>query len=154
MIVRTMRPEEIDLNVNLFRQYADEASETNPALGAQYDENSVIQSIRNRVIAPDACWFSLLDNARPVGFISASLTQAPWNFEILYAHIEMIYVLKEKRSMDAFRKLTTAIEEWALSMDATNITAGDIGIDPERSKRVYTSVGFTEGCFMTKEIDL
>lgn len=154
MIVRTMRPEEIDLNVNLFRQYADEAGETNPALGAQYDENSVVSSIRSRLIAPDACWFSLLDNNRPVGFISGALTQAPWNFDILYAHIEMIYVLKEKRSMDAFRRLVDEFQDWAVAMDATSITAGDIGIDPERTKRVYTSIGFTEGCFMTKEIDL
>jgi hypothetical protein len=154
MIVRTMRPEEIDLNVNLFRQYADEAGETNPALGAQYDENSVVSSIRSRLIAPDACWFSLLDNNRPVGFISGGLTQAPWNDQILYAHIEMIYVLKEKRSMDAFRRLVDEFQDWAVAMDATSITAGDIGIDPERTKRVYTSIGFTEGCFMTKEIDL
>lgn len=149
-----MRPEEIDLNVNLFRQYAEEASETNPTLGAQYDEQSVITSIRQRNINPEYCWFSLLDNGRPVGFISGAVTQAPWNLDIIYAHIEMIYVLKEKRSIDAFRRLVTAFEEWAVNMDAVEITAGDIGVNPERSKRVYESIGFKEGCFMTREIEV
>ena len=152
MIVRKMRPEEIDLNVNLFRQYADEAKETNPTLGNQYDENSVITSIRQRNINPEYCWFSLIDNARPVGFISGAITQAPWNLDIIYAHIEMIYVLKEKRNIDNFRRLVDTFEEWAINMDAVEITAGDAGINPERSKKIYESIGFKEGCLMTREI--
>ena len=50
MIVRKMRPEELDVTINLFRYYAGEAAEDNPALGAEFDEDSVIESIRNRNI--------------------------------------------------------------------------------------------------------
>lgn len=147
-----MRPEELDSNVNLFRQYADEASETNPKLGAQFDKNSVITSIRTRTIHPEYCWLNLLEGTRPVGFISGALTQAPWNDEVLFAHIEMIYVLDSHRNINNFKQLLGGFEEWAKNMGASQLTAGDIGVNPKRSQTLYKSIGFEEGCFMTKEI--
>lgn len=152
MIVRHMRPDEIDLNINLARQYAEEAAETVPEIGEQYDRNSVVSTVRLRTINPHYCWLSLLDNTRPVGFVSGTITQAPWNDEVIWGHIELIYVLESHRNIDAFRKLTDAFEDWAIELGAQKITAGDIGMNPERSKALYKSIGFTEGCFLTREI--
>jgi len=148
-----MRPEEIDVTVNLFRYYAQEAGQSDPELGAEFDADSVIESIRHRNIHPEYVWFNAYDGTRPVGFISACLTQAPWNKEIYYAHIELIYMLESHRSMDAFRKLVQQVEEWGRAYNIQKITAGDIGINVERSKKLYAHLGFKEGCWMDKDIE-
>jgi GNAT superfamily N-acetyltransferase len=153
MIVRKMRPEELDVTINLFRYYAGEAAEDNPALGAEFDEDSVIESIRSRNIHPEYVWFNAYEGLRPVGFISACITQAPWNKDITYCHIELIFMLKSHRNMTAFKQLINAVEEWGRDFDIQQITAGDIGINPERTRKVYEGVGFKSGCWMSKEVE-
>jgi GNAT superfamily N-acetyltransferase len=153
MIVRKMRPEEIDVTVNLFRYYAAEAGESDPELGAEFDSDSVIDSIRQRNIHPEYVWFNAYDNGRPVGFISACITQAPWNQEIFYAHIELIFMLQSHRNMDNFKRLVEQVEEWARMHNAQKLTAGDIGINVDRTKKIYSHLGFSEGCWMDKELE-
>jgi|TARA_R110000822_G_scaffold190302_3_gene329094 GNAT superfamily N-acetyltransferase len=147
-----MRPEEIDVNVNLWRQYYIEASDAVSAIQDTWDQGSIVDSIRHRTIHPEFCYFNIFDNARPIGFITGAVTQAAWNHEIFYGHVEYIYVLEEKRSMRVFQQLIDEFETWAKGFGATQITAGDIGINPERTRKLYQSIGFKEGCFMSKEI--
>jgi len=153
MIVRKMRPEEIDVTINLFRYYANEAANNNPELGAEFDEDSVIETIRTRNIHPEYVWFNAYEGTRPVGFISAGVTQAPWNKEILYAHIELIYMLESHRNMDTFRQMVDQVEQWAKNYGAQKITAGDIGVNPDRTRKVYQHLGFNESCFMDKDLE-
>lgn len=153
MIVRKMRPEEIDVTINLFRYYAKEAADNTPELGAEFDENSVIETIRQRNIHPEYIWFNAYEGTRPVGFISACVTQAPWNKEVFYAHIELIFILESHRNMNTFKQLVKSVEEWAKTFDAQKLTAGDIGVNPERTRRVYEGLGFDENCFMSKDLE-
>ena len=153
MICRRMQTEELNATITLFRYYAGEAHKFNEELGDEFDENSVIESIRARNIHPEYIWFNLYDNNRPVGFVSACITQAPWNKEIHYAHIEMIFILESHRNMDNFKMLLKNVEEWARMFGAQKITGGDIGINPDRTKKVYNHLGFDESCFMSKELE-
>jgi plasmid maintenance system antidote protein VapI len=54
--------------------------------------------------------------------------------------------------MDNFRDLLQQFEAWARSIKAQNITAGDIGINPERTQRLYEHFGFKPGVWMNKEL--
>lgn len=153
MIVRKMRPEEIDVTINLCHYYCEEASEKNPYIREEFDDNSVINLIRNRTITDSFFWFNAYDGTRPVGFVSGTMTTPQWNENIVYAHIDLIYMLKSHRNIQAFKQLVNAVEEWGAIFDCQKITAGDIGIDIERSRRLYESIGFKEALWMTKDIE-
>jgi hypothetical protein len=54
--------------------------------------------------------------------------------------------------MDNFRELLNKAEEWARTVGATEITAGDIGINPERTQKLYSHFDFKPGVWMGKEL--
>lgn len=153
MIVRKIRPEEIDVTINLCKYYATEASELNPEIGEQFDHDSVINLIRGRTAQDSFFWFNAFEGQRPVGFVSGTMTTPQWNENIVYAHIDLIYVLKEHRNINTFKQLIAHVEEWGAIFDCKKITAGDIGIDVERSRKLYESVGFKEALWMYKDIE-
>ena len=82
------------------------------------------------------------------------MTTPQWNENIVYAHIDLIFVLKEHRNMQSFKQLINQVEEWGAIFDVQKITAGDIGIDVERSRKLYESIGFSEALWMYKDIKL
>ena len=147
MIVRTMLSHELDVTVNLCGYYADEAGIEN------YDENSVIETVKNHTIRNEYFWFNAYEGQRPVGLVAGALTQAPWNKEEIYLHIELIYLLEGNRTFSNFKLLLDKVEELARTVKAVKITAGDIGIDIERSKKLYSHFDFKEALWMTKEIN-
>jgi GNAT superfamily N-acetyltransferase len=152
MIVRQMQPREFDMTVNLFGYYRDEAVESMPKIADEYDENSVIDTIKTFASKWDHIWFNAYDNTRPVGFIAGYASACPWNNEILDANIAFIYLLDSHKNMDNFRELLSQFEAWARTIKAQNITAGDIGINPERTQKLYEHFGFKPGVWMGKEL--
>lgn len=154
MIVRRMQPQEFDVTVNLFNYYKMEAIESLPEIEEQYDEDSVINTIRTYNTYNEYIWFNAYDGQRPVGLIAGCITALPWNRDLLVAHIDMIYMLESHRSMTNLKQLYNTFEEWALTCKCIKVTAGDIGINPERTKKIYESLGFKPGVFMIKEFDL
>jgi len=152
MIVRKMRPEEFNSTINLFGYYRDEAIESLPRIADEYDENSVLETIRKYATKYEYCWFNAIDNQRPVGFVAGYFTACPWNKSIISANIVFIYLLPSHRNMDNFRELLKSFEEWARMGKATELTAGDIGIDPERTQRLFEYFDFKPGVWMGKEL--
>lgn len=152
MIVRKMNPAEFESTMILFGYYRDEAILALPKIEEEYDENSVIDTIRTYSSNIDYCWFNAYDNSRPVGFIAGYASACPWNKKIIDANIAFIYLLDSHRTMDNFRELMTRFEEWAKTIEASNITAGDIGINPERTQKLYEHFGFKRGVWMGKEL--
>ena len=152
MIVRQMQPREFDMTVNLFGYYRDEAILTMPKIADEYDENSVIDTIKTFASKWDHIWLNAYDNQRPVGFIAGYASACPWNSNILDANIAFIYLLDSHKNMDNFRELLTQFEGWAKTIKAQNITAGDIGINPERTQKLYEHFGFKPGVWMGKEL--
>lgn len=152
MIVRQMQPREFDMTVNLFGYYRDEAILTMPKIADEYDENSVIDTIKTFASKWDHIWLNAYDNQRPVGFIAGYASACPWNSNILDANIAFIYLLDSHKNMDNFRELMSQFEGWARTIKAQNITAGDIGINPERTEKLYEHFGFKPGVWMGKEL--
>lgn len=152
MIVRKPQPTEFDSTVNLFHYYRDEAIESLPEIEQQYDENSMIQTIRMFMSHYEYIWFNAYENSRPVGFIAGYITQCPWNLKRLECNIAFIYLLESHRNMDNFRLLIKEFEAWARSVKASAVTAGDIGINPARTQRLYEHFGYKPGVWMGKEL--
>jgi GNAT superfamily N-acetyltransferase len=62
-------------------------------------------------------------------------------------------MLQSHRNLSNAKQLVNKFEEWARSLGAVKLSAGDIGIDPERTRVFYEQVGFREtGCSLSKEL--
>lgn len=152
MILRRINPHEFDSTVVLFRYYYGEAEESIPSMVDDYDENSVIDTIRLFSSNVNYCWYNMYDNNRPVGFVAAMASEYLWNKSIIDAHIAFIYLLPSHRNMDNFRAMMQEIEGWGRMIGARRITGGDIGINPERTRKLYEHFGFKSGVWLGKEI--
>jgi len=148
MIIKAVDATNIDATMVLCEYYREEADISDD----DYDHNSVLETIKTRSIHPEYCWFNLYEGQRPVGFISGCLTQAPWNNKILYAHIELVFILESHRNLDNFKMLIDAFTKWAKQFKVVDITAGDIGINVDRTRKLYEHLGFTQGLWMIKEM--
>ena len=153
MIVRKMLPQEFDSTITLFGYYRDEAILAMPIIEEQYDENSVIDTIKQHASHWEYCWFNAYDGQRPVGFIAGYLSSCPWNKAIVTANISFIYLLESHRNMDNFKQLMKHFTEWALLVEASEITGGDIGINPDRMRTLYEYFGFKPLLLMSKDIN-
>jgi len=152
MIVREMYVNEFDATVICFNYYRDAAIESIPQIEEEYDENSVIKTIKARASRAEHCWFNAYDGQRIVGFVAGTLIPQPWNHQILSANIDFIFLIDTHRNMDNFRLLMKKFEEWARHRGATSITGGDIGIDIDRTRTLFEHLGFTPMLLMNKEL--
>jgi len=152
MIVKSMTPQDFDITLNLFGYYRDEAIESLPIIAEEYDENTVIDTIREYSILGTHCWLNLYQGQRPVGFVSGYIISKPWNKEILLGAIQFIYITPEHRNLENFKMLLDGFTEWAKQFKVVGIMAGDIGIDPERMRKLYEHFGFKTELSMIKEI--
>ena len=152
MIVRKMMPHELDATVILFNYYRDEAIESIPRIADEYDENSMVETIRLYATNYEYIWLNAYEGQRPVGFIAGVLTPCPWNQKLVAAHISFVYMLESHRSLANFKQLMQSFEEWAKTCHCYQITGGDIGINIERSTKLYEHFGFTPMLHTYKEI--
>jgi len=68
-------------------------------------------------------------------------------------NIEYLYIRPEYRPNHAAEEMIKYIEDWAITVGAKEIVAGDIGIDPERLARWYRTKGYTyQGVTVTKRL--
>lgn len=152
MLVRRMNPQEFDSTMNLFHMYRDEAIETVPEIEFEYDENSMIDTMRRFSSNGNYCWYNLYDNTRPVGFIAGMASGCLWNDSLFDAHIAFVFIHPSYRNMDNFRLLFKEFEYWAREVGAKRMTGGDIGINPERTRKLYEHFGFKAGVWLGKEL--
>ena len=148
MIVRKMLPNEMDITINLCRYYADEAKIPEE----DYDEDHVLETIRHYSSHYEYCWLNAYEGQRPVGLVAGYVCKAPWG-PVYHAHCELIFLLESHRSMANVKDLLKGFEEWARIAGAREITAGDIGINPERTRKLLEHLDFREGLWMSKELD-
>lgn len=149
MEIRKIHPGEVDDLISIIHQYAEEAAEQMPEIAGEISDNIIVENIRAWSIQHTHNLLVAFDNTRPVGFVAGFITQMPWG-STFQASIQFLYLTESHRNMDNFRSLLEAFEDWARSRKATKVFAGDIGIDVERSRKVYGYVGYTEGLFVTK----
>lgn len=132
-----METNEVDLVVNLFNYYKDEAN----IAEEKYDENRVLATIREYAIRPHLFFRVAYNGLRPVGVIGGFVSEDPVDTD-LAATIQFCYLLPEFASVNGYRELLEPFESWANSVNATQIRAIDIGNNPNRLKDVYYELGF------------
>lgn len=152
MIVRKMNPQEFDSTMICFNYYRDEAIEALPRIAQEYDENSMIETVRLYAVNYEYTWLNAYEGQRIVGFIAGYLTTSPWNKDLTTANVAFVYLLPTHRGLENFKLLMKGFEEWALGCGATELTAGDIGIDIERRQKLYEHFGFKPLLMMSKEL--
>jgi GNAT superfamily N-acetyltransferase len=148
MIVRKMQPQEIDGVILLTRYYAQDAGVDDD----NYDENEVVETIKLYASHWEYCLFVAYEGQRPVGLIAGCVTKLPWVKQYA-AHIDFVYILESHRNINNFKMLLGEFEGWARLIKAKEITAGDLGIDPERNAKLYAHFGFKQGMWMEKELE-
>lgn len=153
MIVRKMLPHEFDATVICFNYYRDEAIEAIPRIAEEYDEDSMIETIRLYATNYEYIWFNAYEGQRVVGFIAGNISPSPWNRNLITGNCIFVYLLETHRTLENFKLLMKQFEEWARTCHATELTVGDIGIDIERRQKLYEHVGFKPILLMTKELN-
>jgi GNAT superfamily N-acetyltransferase len=153
MIVRQAQAQELDSILILFNYYRDEAFESIPRIIDEYDEDSMIATIRTYIANHEYVWFSAMEGQRPVGFIAGYMSLVPWNNQLVVANIAFTFLLPSHRTMENFKMLMKEFEGWARNIDAYQITGGDIGIDTERSTKLYEHFGFRPFLTTIKELE-
>lgn len=147
MIYRKPRIDELDNLLIIAEYYRDEAG----IKEEDYDENVVIDSFRELMIRPDNNIVCAIENNRIVGFIAGSLIPSLWGKQI-FSHIQFIYILPSHRNLTTAKELIKDFEDWSKNNGVCKITAGDIGIDVSRSKALYEQCGFSNGCWLSKDL--
>ena len=137
MIIRKMETNEIDSIITLFNYYRDAAEIPEE----KYDENKVINTVREYNIRPNLFFRVAYNGLRPVGFIGGFLSEDPVDTELI-ATIQFNFLIDEYATVEGYRELTDAFQEWAKELKATNIRAIDIGEKVSRLKQVYYELGF------------
>jgi len=149
MIVRTMLPHELDSTYLLFSNYyVDEIIERNPGMFQDYDENSMVEVIRQYASNYKYVWFNAYEGQRPVGFIAGFMMECPWNKTVVFANISYIYLLPSHRSPQQFNQLLDQFTAWAKSIHAVRIVSTDNDIFGSS----FEQLEFTSEKMMTKEL--
>lgn len=148
LIIKPLRAHDIDNTVIVMEYYRDEANLPD----GEYDSDVMLETIRNFVIDPTFSWFNMYEGNRVVGLVAGYIVQLPWSRKLI-GHIQFIYTLPSHRNLTNAKDLVKTFEDWAINLGATQIDAGDIGIDPERTRVFYSQLGYKEkGCNLSKEM--
>jgi GNAT superfamily N-acetyltransferase len=151
VLIRKIHPGELDLLLTIIHSYAEEAAETLPEIANEISDEIILQNVRNWTIQHNYFLEVAFEGSKAVGFIAGSVIQLPWS-NAFQANINFIYMLESHRSMDNFKALLNKFEEWARQAKATRMFSGDIGINIERSRKIYEYLGFTERLFVSKDL--
>jgi GNAT superfamily N-acetyltransferase len=147
MIVRRPRAEELDNIVLVMEYYRDEANLPD----GEYCSDAMTETVREYLIDPGCAWFCLYDSGRIVGVVAGYLCPIPWSRRIT-ANVQFLYVIPSHRNLQNAVRLLKEFETWAWGQEAVKITAGDIGIDVERTQTFYEHCGYTvKGITLDKE---
>lgn len=147
LIIKPLRAHDIDKTIIVMEYYRDEANLPD----GEYDSDAMADTIRNYVIDPQHAWFNAYEGDRIVGLVAGLLAPIPWSQRYM-AHIQFLYMLPSHRNLVNGKELVKTFEQWALNLGAVKISAGDIGIDTERTRAFYQQAGFADtGCWLCKE---
>jgi hypothetical protein len=133
-----MEPDEMDLIVNLFEYYRDEALISE----SDWDVNRVVQVIKNYSINWNLFFRIAYEGTRPVGVIGGFVSEDPITGERCSA-IQFNYLKPDYASVGNYKQLIDLFVEWSQEVKATDIKCMDIGNNPNRLEEVYEALDFT-----------
>lgn len=137
LIVRSMEPREIDLVINLFNYYKDDAGITDQ----KYDQDKVLKTVREYNIRPNLFFRVAYVGQRPVGIIGGFLSEDPIESEVT-ATIQFNYLIPEYATVDNYDQLVSVFQHWAKQLGITQMRAIDIGTNINRLDKTYDQLGF------------
>lgn len=137
MLVRRPRSEELDNIVIVMEYYRDEAQLPH----GEYCSDAMTDTVREYLIDPNCQWFCLYDAGRIVGVCAGYLCAIPWSRNFT-ANVQFLFVIPSHRNLSNAVNLLNEFETWAWNQGAVKITAGDIGIDVERTQAFYEHCGY------------
>jgi hypothetical protein len=137
MIIRKMDPEEMDLIVNLFEYYRDEADIADD----KWDDQRVVKVIKNYSISWNLFFRIAYEGQRPIGVIGGFVSEDPITGERASA-IQFNYLKPDYASVSNYRQLVTQFVDWSKEVQAESIKCMDIGDNPARLDEVYEELGF------------
>jgi hypothetical protein len=137
MIIRAMQPQEIDSVIILFDYYRESALIDDD----HYDENRVIQTVREYCIRPNLFFRIALNGQRPIGIVGGFLSEDPIDTEVT-ATIQFLYLIPEYATIENYDQMINEFESWAEQFSVTAIRAIDIGNNPNRLSDVYAELEF------------
>lgn len=149
MIIRSMRPEEIDSVLILFEYYRSEAGIDDEI----YDQDRVLQTVREYAIRHNLMFRLALQGQRPVGLVGGFLSPDPVERE-LAATIQFLYLIPEFNQPENYHQLIQEFESWAKDSGAGMVRAIDIGSNQQRLSKIYDQLGYDpiRVSIMNKEI--
>jgi hypothetical protein len=144
-----MEPREIDLVINLFNYYKDDAGISDD----RYDQDRVLRTVREYNIRPNLFFRVAFNGQRPIGIIGGFISQDPIETETT-ATIQFNYLLDEFATVENYAELIAVFQEWAQQLGITQMRAIDIGQNISRLNDVYDTLGFdpVKVMIMNKEI--
>jgi hypothetical protein len=151
MEIRKIHPGEIDDIFVLFHQHTQEAIQSMPELADEIDDGALLNTLRSWSIQHHMCFLVAFEGQRPIGYVAGGVAAQPWSKK-LYAQIVLIFLTENSRGMENFKALVDKFEEWAKSVNAIRIVAGDIGVNIDRTRKIFTYLNFTEGLSVKREI--
>jgi hypothetical protein len=137
MIIRPMQTNEIDLIINLFNYYRDEADIQED----RYSHDRVLHTIREYNIRPNLFFRVAYNGLRPVGIIGGFLSEDPVESQVT-ATIQFNYLIPEYATVENYAEIIGSFQAWAKQFKVTAIRAIDIGQNYNRLSDVYDTLGF------------
>ena len=149
VIIRSMRPEEIDSVLTIFEYYRE-------AVGIddqRYDSDRVLATIKEFAIRSHLYFRIALENSRPIGIIGGFLSPDPVENEHT-ATIQFLFLVPGHDSDDNYCQLINEFHDWAKHSKAVAVRAIDIGNNPLRLQKIYAELDYTpiRISIMNKEI--
>lgn len=138
MIIRPMNPEELDLVVNVFEYYRDDANISDE----QWNLQRVVQTIKHYTITWGLFFRVAYDGQRPVGVIGGFLAEDPITGEG-GAAIQFCYLKPGYAELGNYRQLVDEFMTWAKSVHASSVKCLDIGNNPLRMSDIWEDLGFS-----------
>jgi hypothetical protein len=137
MIIRAMEPRELDVVLNLFNYYCEDASITEE----KYDQDRTRETVREYCIRPNLFFRIAVNGQRPVGMIGGFLSQDPVETQVT-ATIQFLYLIPEFAEINNYQNLVDEFVAWGQQFKVTQVRAIDIGYRMDRLRDVYDELGF------------
>jgi hypothetical protein len=146
MLVRNLRPLDINDLMILMNYYKDEINVSDE----QWDENSLIQSVKRYASNAQYTFLVAIDNQRLVGLCAGTVVSEVYNTE-LKTLIQMFFLLPSHRNQENYKQLYNEFVNWSTLIGVDKIGLSDIGDNPKRIKPIGDMLGFNTSDYILLE---